>query len=445
MDVVLVCNTMKDLNKYLDGKSGIRIIQTFSNLYSVKEKLYRTITRGDRLLYMCTQETENFTRDLNIISRLLKDYSETFKFEEMIFFVQNCTQTREFPNLIDKVMYEHNQSYSVPISQFKITYDAAYSVLLGRTDKALNKESRERVYIKPRNTTTKEVYEKDSKKTVLEPFNYDTINKYDELKRISIQADNGKVIQDDNKNEINLTEKFPNPYLGEYKFQQNLGEKNIILITGEPANGTTTYLNTLASSALIAGKKPLIINMTDSGNYANYIDELGSRKIGCIEYSVSDMLLKSSLNTKSGIASITLHDISREARIDGLRYFLKHGDKTNADYIFIELPRETLIEIAKLVRHRLHTIFYVIEGVKLTLQSRIELFKTISEEYNLNVWINNHSRIRYQEDILSYGEIKEILPGKIDVCKEIIVDDYDVSEKIFNSLVEVESDEYRAT
>lgn len=436
MKVVLI-NNSTGLGNYLATKAGIEITGQYTNLHSIKEELYKKMTVADRLLYLCTADTENFTRDLNTIGELLRNYSQLFRFEEIIFYIEKCNATAGYADFVDRVLTEFpDQKYTVPISPLKISFPDAYQVLLGKTDAVLNTEARERIYVKPKGSTVNAIYSRDSRKTTLEPFSYEAIVDYDRLKGDAVKNDSGRLIQDLDGNEIQMNNRFDKPYLGSYEFKPNLGDKNIIIVTGTKASGATTYNNALAISASRGNKNTMIINMTDDAMYANYIMELGAPYgVGCYEYSIKNMLLKKEFEFLDHLCALTMHEVEENLRVDALRYFIKHSYKIDSNYIVIEVPVTLVKEVSRLLRHRLHTIFYVCESVTWELEKAMDMLKTLASSYQTKLWINNETRVRYEEDWLSVGQVMEIIPNDVEIVESMIVESYNIDDRLFAELV----------
>lgn len=441
MKVVLVSSSSNGLSQYLSSKPGIDLIERYQDLYSVRSSLYNRLLVADRLLYVCTAETENFTRDLNTIGDLLENYGQLFKFDEIIFYVESSTKTKNYPDYIRATMGRFpKQKCTIPISDFKISFSDTYNVLLGRTDAVLNTEAREKVYIKQRGSKVQNIYDSDNKKITLEPFNYKSVQEYDELKETITENDSNTLIQTLDSNEINITQKYKDPYLGEFKFKQNLGERNIVLLTGNPANGTTTYLNGLALSVLKANKKSLAINMGYDNDFNSYLKVFGDEiNLKFNSFNTRDLLLRESVDFSTNkLMTYSMHDLSDGAKVDALKYFIQHSSKCHADYIIIEVPMKLVREVSRILRHRLLRILCVSESVKEKLDNSIDLIKELSGRYTVELWVNNQARVRYESDWLSFGEVVERVPGNIVCHEEYILDSYDVDTEMFYEFVEVE-------
>lgn len=436
MKVVLI-NRSKGLSTFLASKAGIEIIEQYSNLYTIKEELYSKMIVADRLLYICNRDTQNFTRDLNTIGELLRNYAQMFRFEEIIFYIEKSNTTEGYPEYINKIFMEFpEQKYTVPINNTRIAFTDAYEVLLGKTDAVLNTEARERIYIKPRGSEVNVIYNKDSKKTSLEPFSYDSVTEYDELKEQSARHDSQRIIQDLDSNEIIMKPEFDNPFLGEYQTLPNMGEKNIVLVTGGKASGATTYNNVLSVSCSRANKNTMIINMSDDAMYATYLVDLGSPfDIKCYEYSIKNMIFKREFEFTNHLCALTMHEVSKDLRIDALRYFIKNSYKINSDYIFIEVPADMIMEVSRLLRHRINTIFYVCESVLWEIENCLDNLKDLSQKFPTKLWINNETRFRYTNDWLDMGQIGELIPNDIEIIDSIVFQDYNINEDLFIGLI----------
>lgn len=435
MRVVLISDS-DNLGTFLSSKEGVEIIAQYRNLYSIRDELYKKMTVGNRLLYICTASNTWFTRDLNTIAELLRNYSQLFKFNEIIFYIEKSVTTNGYAEYIERVFQEFpEQKYTVPISTLKIAFPDVYQVLLGKTDAVLNSQSRERIYVKPKGSSVSAIYS-EGRKTTLEPFDYSSVEEYDKLKRESRKHDSRKIIQDLDQDEINIDANFDNPYLGSYAFQPNLGEKNIVIVTGGKASGATTYNNALAISTAKAHKNTMIINMTDDGMYAQYIMELGAPfGLDCYEYSIKNMLLKKEFEFANHLCTLTMHEVSANLRVDALRYFLKNSYKVNSDYIFIEVPLDLVNEVCRLVRHRLLEVFYVCESVAWELEKALPSISALAEKYPLLLWMNNQTRVRYKEDWLEMGEVIEMLPNNVEVVDSITFEDYNIDDSLFVNLL----------
>lgn len=435
MKVVLVSES-DGLGNYLATKAGIEIIAHYTNLYSIKDELYKKMTVADRLLYICTNKNQTFTKDLNTITELLRNYSELFRFDEIIFYIEKSPNNSGYPQFVERVFQEFpNQKYTVPVSTLKIAFPDAYQVLLGKTDAVLNTESRERIFIKPKGSTVSSIYN-ESGKTTLEPFDYSVVEEYDKLKRESVRNDSGRIIQDLDQDEIQLSPSQDKPYLGSYEFQPNLGEKNIILVTGGKACGATTYNNALAISTSKANKNTMIVNMTDDGMYAQYLVDLGAPfGLDCYEYSIKNMILKKEFEFRNHLCTLTMHEVSDNLRIDALRYFLKNSYRINSDYIFIEVPLSLVEEVARLVRHRLCQIFYVCESVAWEIEKALPNITTLADTYPLLLWLNNQTRVRYKDDWLEMGEVMEMTPNNIEIIDSITFEDYNIDDGLYVDLL----------
>lgn len=436
MKVVLV-NGSKGLSGFLASKAGVDIIDQYSNLYTVKEELYNKMIVADRLLYICKKDTQNFTRDLNTIGELLRNYSQLFKFEEIIFYIEKVSTTDGYPEYINRVFAEFpNQKYTVPINTARIAFTDAYEVLLGKTDAVLNTEARERIFIKPKGSEVNTIYNKDSKKTTLEPFSYDAVTEYDELKGQAVKHDSNRIIQDLDDNEIRMKSGYMDPFLGEYQVLPNMGEKNIILVTGGKASGATTYNNVLAVSTSRANKNTMIINMSDDAMYATYIVDLGGPfGINCYEYSIKNMILKKEFEFTNHLCALTMHEVSKDLRVDALRYFIKNSYKINSDYIFIEVPKELVKEVARLLRHRLNSIFYISESVAWEVENSLELIKDLASKFTTKLWINNETRVRYADDWMNMAQISEIVPSDVEIIDSIEFTDYNINDDLYTTLI----------
>lgn len=434
LSVVLVAGKeTANVERFLTSK-GVKVVERYKNLYLHKEELFTKYTEADRLLYVCYEDSENYTLDLQVISELLKTYNNMFKFKTIIFCIEKTGRNAMYPEYTKTVADSFNGKFDIKINtkNEKIPMTEIYEMLLGRSDELLNKETRERIYIKPRGVDIKAVYEKDRSTTFLEPFNYNSVNSYDRNKQRAGQINAGDVVNEVEENPV----KFNNPDLGTFRFDQKLGSKNIIIFTGRPANGTTTYFNATCVSLTKAKKKTLMINLTDDDAYFRYLENLGREgNVECTEWSLQDMLLQGVFEYSNFLCALSLHDVPRDIRIDALRHLMLNLSKVNADYIVIEAPTDLVDEVARLVRHRLRTIFYVTESVLSELSKVLNQISNLSERYKVTVWLNNQVRVRYKEECRSIEDIMNKLPAGVSCVEDVRVVDYNLTSEIYDNLI----------
>lgn len=440
MKVILISDVNDKLAEYLSKRAGIELEGVYSNLYSVQNKLSNQLIEVNRLLYICRKNNDHLIKDLNALLKLLNENSQVFRIDEIIFYLEDCgARTRDFKKSIHKLMESvPEQKYTLPISDFKISFNDAYNVLLGKTDSALNVEARERVYIKQKDSRIQNVYDTDTKKITLEPFNYANVQEYDEQKEKVRNTADSKVNQGMDSKQINIVKKFKDPYLGEFKFNSNLGERNVVLMTGKPAVGTTTYLDTLVLSTIKAGKKVLLFNLTDNDSFLDILEGLTSGDIKANNYSMRDLILRNELTTRDNLATITAHKVSKSAKLDSLRYFLQNSFKCRTDYIFIEVPLEMVTQASHILRHRLSQVIVVAEPVYREVYNVVEILTELNKHYNVAIWINSLSRFRLEEEFLSFGQVLEIIPSQITTHNEFSIEDNEIDTELFNIIVEVE-------
>lgn len=436
MKVILVNNSI-ELARYLNSRSGVEVIEQYPNLVSKRDELFSKITRADRLLYLLTAENETFTKDLNTIAELLKNYGNMFKFDEIIFLIEQNSSAVKYSHYIKVVMRDFpNQKWTVPISDGKISFNETYDVLLGRTDVNLNKEARETVYIKPRGSQTKAVYEKDPTKRILEPFSYANVKQYDEVQNKIAQIDSGKTYQDVDNKESNISIQFDSPDFGSSEITENLSEQNIIICTGKPSVGTTMYNTALAISASKLKKDVMIINMSDDAMYAEYIIDMASPYgISFNEYHAKNLLTLNSFEFKNNLCALTFHNLDNIIRLDALRYYLKNTYKAKAELIFIEVPIHLAQIVARLVKHKLKRLIYITESVELEVDKLKPSVKEFSDNFNTSVWINNFSRVRYENQILSSEKVWENLPKGMECFDSVKIENLDLDESLYSSIL----------
>lgn len=439
MKVVLV-NSTGDLVSYLNSKTGVEIIEHYKDLHSHRDELFSKLTKGDRLLYLLTSDNKTFTLDLNVIIELLRNYRNLFLFEEIIFLVEETKENKKFSRYINTVMNQFpDQKYTIPITSSKISFSETYDVLLGRTDAGLNKEARERVYVKVKGSQTKEIYEKDPKRRILEPFSYKGVQNYENLQKSSAEIDTGKVYHDLANTESNIRkEDQTSPFLGEARLKKNLVDKNIIVCTGKPASGTTMYNTCLALSASKCFNNVMIINMSEDAMYAEYIIEYASKYgFSCMEWHVKDLLLKNELKfERNSLCSITMHSLGDDYKMDALRYYLKHSHKAKADMIFIEVPDTLAHQVCRLVRHRLAKLFYITESERLEVENLNKIIGEYNKSFDVSVWVNNLGRNRMTNSILSVDKVHEKLPKDVPCIDQVEIKDFNLDGTLYKSVME---------
>ena len=437
LSVVLVAGKeTANVERFLASKH-VKIVERYKNLYPHKEELFTKYTEADRLLYICYEDSENFTLDLQVISELLKNYNNMFKFKTIIFCVEKNNRNAMYPEYIKTIADSFNGKFDIKINvkNEKIPMTEIYEMLLGRSDELLNRETRERIYIKPRGVDIKAVYEKDRSTTFLEPFNYNSVNSYDRNRQRASQIGSGEVVNEAEE----VTVKFDNPDLGATRFDQKLGLKNVIIFTGRPANGTTTYFNATCVSLTKARKNTLMVNLTNDDSYFRYLGNLGaSSNVECTEWSLQDMLLHGMFEYSNYLCALSLHDVPNDIKIDALRHLMLNLGKASADFIVIEVPVDLVDEVARLVRHRLRTIFYVTESVLSELEKIMEHISVLNERYNVSVWLNNQVRVRYKQDCKSIAEVMDKLPAGVSCIEDVMVTDYNLTSEIYDNLIKEE-------
>ena len=88
LSVVLVAGKeTANVERFLTSK-GVKVVERYKNLYLHKEELFTKYTEADRLLYVCYEDSEDYTLDLQVISELLKTYNNMFKFKTIIFCIE---------------------------------------------------------------------------------------------------------------------------------------------------------------------------------------------------------------------------------------------------------------------------------------------------------------------------------------------------------------------
>ena len=440
MKVILISDVNDKLADYLSKRAGIELEGVYNNLYSVQYKLSNQLIEANRLLYICRKNNDHLIKDLNALLKLLKENSQVFRIGEIIFYLEDCgSKTKDFKSSIHKLMDGvPDQKYTVPISDFKISFNDAYNVLLGKTDAVLNVEARERVFIKQKDSRVQNVYDTDTKKISCEPFDYNSVVEYDEQKEKVRNTANSKLNQGMDSKQINIVNKFKDPYLGEFKFSDTLGERNVVLMTGNPAVGTTTYLMTLIISAIKAGKKAMLFNLTKNDSFIDILDEISYGEIKGNNYDMRDFILRNELKFKNDLITVTAHKVSKNAKLDSIRYFMQNNFKCMADYVFIEVPITMVSEASHILRHRLSQIIVVSEPVEREIYSSVELLTELNKHYNVAIWINSLSRFRLEGELLSFGQVLEIIPSSITTHNEFSVEDNEIDTELFNMIVEVE-------
>lgn len=433
IDLMLVAgDKTNDLKEYINRRDAMCVKHFIPNLAGHKTALMNTVINVDKLIYVYQDTNINIRQDMDLLNSLLTE-THFFNVGEIIFFIKVTEETEKGLDYFRITMSQANfENYKIEKSKKTLTYIQIYDAILGVSQAANVRNKYNKVYLVERNSDINEIYEESNVGFIYEPFNHDNLKAYEEAKKLTRRSDSGTITTDSGQ-DSNITELYDSPVLGKVNIKGIFERKNFFLVSGLPKSGTTSYVNTLAVSAVQDKKNVMLINLTDNIDCIDYLDKY---KIEHSVYEAKDLLYSKDIEAFKPLNILNLSPLDLDIRLDVMRYLIMHLNKVEADIFIVESSLDGINSLLQFLKPKLNKLYLCCNPLKKELrrlESYMEIFKntapTVLQLFNTINWTDTH--------ILTGVEVREIIGQDIKVVLPFDIPDYDVDNGLYKSLMEV--------
>lgn len=430
--IFLVAGTITNsLAEYLNTREAVEVSIAYESLYANAKLINSSMIRVDKLVYLYQNDEISIRKDMEVLLTILQ-YNLN-KIEEIIFLVKDSPNIETITNYFRTVTADSSYNNYV-IKKFKgtISFPTIYDSVLGISESSGTTNKYTNIYRAERGEQSKEAYEtSDDKDIKFEPFNYKSIMSMDNGKQIAIKTESGIPILDNPEQDLR---KYPTISLETITVDSSSISANVLLFSGNPKSGSTTYSLAFAVSSAYANKKVLLINMC-------YYDSLSvSLDINSIKYSNIDckkIISSEVINSETDITVLTLdrHN-NHKIRFDILLYLIRNKSKLDFDYIFLDVPLCDIYKTTEICSSYIHSIALSSQDIELELVATLDTIHGFLSDYNIFILLNNN--INYQENFqhISAVKAKDFIGRNVTVVKPIELSDFDIDDTIYRKLLE---------
>lgn len=433
INVLLVAGSgSRKLAEFLEQRGTFKVDFWYEDLHSNESEIQNQIIRVDKLLYLYQIDKEtgepntNIKLDMQTLRGLIAGNS-FFNVREIILVVGEGEQYQQAKRYFNVVMQECNfTNYSIKSIEGVMSFAAVYDAVMGVSVAKDFKNAYRKMYRVTRGTDVSLAYAAtDDEDLAIEPFGYDAVSEYEKQKKLARKVESGVEILDATDSEI---PKYRNPVFGGIAGVEQ-HQQQIVLVTGAPKTGKSVWASALAKSAVDAGKRVLLVDVTARGN-----------AIGFLEYSkcaasrVDMISVLTAKESKDMLQVCTAQNASEyNVRIEFLQNVISRRTDLY-DVILINCELSDCKVIEQMTWGYLSAVCITSSSVEEDVYAVLEYFPIDLEARKMLI-LNNVCQFGEDTQVLTPEAVKSRVDSSVGVVKHIHFDSLTVGRKLFGSIV----------
>lgn len=277
----------KSLADFFEKRGTFAVTNKYTSLEENISEIQSQIIKVDKLLYLFNSEATTGSVDIRmemrLLGKLLKD-STFFNPAEIIFMLKagenNDVAVKYFKTIVEDAKYDN---YAIKVIEGKLTYDVVYSSVMGISQVRDFNNTYRSIYKVSRDSTAELAYAaQDNQDMVVQLENNYRMNDYESHRDLLLRTSS--------RNDINLEQKSRNHAVVDISsvgVEKREPEHTVVVITGAGKSGKSIWTSVLSASAVDAGKKALVIDLTDNKDIGGFI---GKTNVGCNTVSFKEFI-----------------------------------------------------------------------------------------------------------------------------------------------------------
>ena len=302
--ILIISNVRcKELGSFITQRGAFRVDGCYSSISENVMDIQNKIIEVDKTLYLYQPEESatNIRADMQVLQTMLETNS-FFKPGEIIFVTRTTPQCKQAEKYFVTVMNSCGyKDYSVKIIEGAISFSVIYDNLIGLSSSTDFKNTYSTLYRKERNVKSSIAYEKqDDSGLILEPFNFESLENYENQKKLVTDATSSITFKDDTDGKV---AGFNRPGFGRLDITDAAGGPPVVMLTGKAKSGLSTWTSALAVSSAKAVHGVLVMDYTSNSDVSKHlVDE----KISFTECRMKNILERR--DNADGISVCTYHN-----------------------------------------------------------------------------------------------------------------------------------------
>lgn len=421
----------KKLADFLEGRGTFSVPFYYENLYSNITDIQNQIIKVDKLLYLYQidnvtgEPSTNIKSDMQALRNLLNG-NGFFSVSEIILIVPSGQEYQQAIKYFNVVMQECGvKSYSIKPITGLLSFAAIYDAVMGVSSTRDFQNSYLKLYRVSRGSDASLAYSpNDDSDLSIEPFRYDSVNEYEQQKKVAKKIESGVEIYDTARERV---EQFNDPHLGQLSDVDQKAAKTI-LISGKAKSGKSVWVCALAKSCTDNGKSALILDFTECGNSHSLLAENG-----VTSYPVKMLELLSGEVKEELTVCAPRNGSEFEVRFEFLQNFFSYG-KNTFDVIFVICEVSDYLFLVKNFSQVFDSVCFNTSSVNSEVFEAIEKLQE-SRAAVKTLILNDVCNLSLSIPTLEASEVKELSGEDVRVVKSIIFKDFEVGKRLFNAVV----------
>lgn len=430
-------------NYMMSSSSTITVSYCYENLVNYRNILETEYITIDKFLYVYQDKDMDLRRDMSFLKGVLTRMAKGegfFSCNEIIFFC-NTTLDQSAVKIFETTMSMSGfTNYKIQTSTENFAYTDIYKYMLNISNDNLAVTKHKNIVRVKKGSVVKQVFEPEDDKSTEAIVNYDFDNmrQYEKSKKAAARSDTGLQYHDKTYKDT-IYEKFDNPVINVNDIVNPfVPQRKIYIVSGNPKSGVSTNTALLACSAVENEKTVTIINLTNENTTLAYIRHL---EYGYLHLNLRNFMSKKVLDHRQPINIVSIPSGVEDIRLQGLYYILDHCDKFEDDVIFIEVPKDLLLDVINFVGIKVDRIFYSIENIERELDSSFNFIDYISTEFKTVIILSQILEImkplnqKPMNKRLSIQEIRNMFNDTIKIASPLNIQQIDAN--LYRVLTEV--------
>ena len=270
-------NSSKSLADFFEKRGTFTVTNVYPNLAENIGEIQSQIIKVDKLLYLFNKDAENgadVRTEMRLLGKLLKD-SSFFNPAEIIFMLKASenaeTAIKYFKTVVEDANFDN---YTVKVIEGKLTYEVVYSSVMGISQVRDFENTYRSIYKVSRDSTAELAYAaQDNEDMVVQLADNYRMKGYEEHRDLLLRTTSGEDIPFAIKERESANVKIPSAGIGE--MEEGV---EVVVVTGAGKSGKSIWATALSVSAIEAGKKVCVIDLTKNGDLEQF---LSRTSVGC--------------------------------------------------------------------------------------------------------------------------------------------------------------------
>lgn len=404
MDKILVISNVRcsELGKFIEQRGTFKVAGCYNSLSENVVDIQNRIFEVAKTIYLYQPEegATNIRADMQVLQTMIKGNS-FFKPGEIVFMTRTSPQCRQAERYFVSVMDEcRKQDYSIKRMDGAISFSDVYDNLMGISASDDFKNTYKTYYRAERNSESSVVYEgQDDSDLIIEPYSFANLNDYNKQKELLVNMSSSVLYKDD---DVDGIKQYARPNLGQLKVRDVFGCGKVVLMSGKPKSGLSTWAAAISVSSTKDGNSTLVLDFTSNSDVGHHLREAGIDFHDC---PMKDILQNRAQPDGLNICTY-LNEREFAVRLNFLKNIFSHGI-LRYDVVLIPVDYRDFERVLKLLGNETDKIFLTVVprySDVLELLDYAELVEGMKVVAFMNESIRGSS-----EGMVGQEEVKEIL------------------------------------